>query len=90
MILLHRATLNDSKTSRFAVFLFFYEFLWNFKVYSKNNKKVPADTIQMSLGLCRKPPGTFVPFNPRSLAGWGTEDGGGGRILAKGVAGGEV
>ena len=68
MILLQRDTLKDSRSTGFANLRIFYEFLLNFKVHCKNYKGALTATIQMCHGVCRQPPGTFVPFNTRSLA----------------------
>ena len=53
LILLHRPFHKDSRTTGFAILRIFYEFILNFKVYSKNHKEVPKGTIHMSLELFR-------------------------------------
>ena len=66
MILMQRSLQEDSKTSRF---IFFYEFIWNFKVCNKNNKEVTEDTIHLSHWLRRQPPGFLWILTERTLDG---------------------
>ena len=72
MIPLQISLQEDSKTSRFVFFRFFSEFIWNFKFYSQNNKEVPEDTIHLSHGLRRQPPG-FLFLSTRGPWPWSEE-----------------